>query len=76
MQAGDAWFLNSASQSLGFILADQGFDIWVANVRGTRWSHGHVSLSVKNKVIFLSYVCEMYMNTFLVLHMFVLHELV
>lgn len=47
--AGDAWFLNSASQSLGFILADQGFDIWVANVRGTRWSHGHVSLSVKNK---------------------------
>ncbi|XP_060216762.1 triacylglycerol lipase 1 [Lycium barbarum] len=47
--AGDAWFMNSASESLGFILADQGFDVWVGNVRGTRWSHGHVSLSVKNK---------------------------
>ncbi|XP_055833371.1 triacylglycerol lipase 1 isoform X2 [Solanum dulcamara] len=47
--AGDAWFMNSASQSLGFILADQGFDVWVGNVRGTRWSHGHVSLTVKNK---------------------------
>ncbi|KAK6775867.1 hypothetical protein RDI58_026868 [Solanum bulbocastanum] len=47
--AGDAWFMNSASQSLGFILADQGFDVWVGNVRGTHWSHGHVSLSVKNK---------------------------
>ncbi|OIT26900.1 PREDICTED: triacylglycerol lipase 1 isoform X1 [Nicotiana attenuata] len=47
--AGDAWFMNSASESLGFILAEQGFDVWVGNVRGTRWSHGHVSLSVKNK---------------------------
>nr|GLL47287.1 triacylglycerol lipase 1 [Ipomoea trifida] len=47
--AGDAWFLNSANQSLGFILADRGFDVWVGNVRGTRWSYGHVSLSEKDK---------------------------
>ncbi|KAL9272770.1 Triacylglycerol lipase 1-like protein [Drosera capensis] len=47
--AGDSWFLNSKDQSLGFILADQGFDVWVGNVRGTRWSHGHASLSEKDK---------------------------
>ncbi|KAK4437933.1 Triacylglycerol lipase 1 [Sesamum alatum] len=47
--AGDAWFLDSPNQSLGFILADHGFDVWVGNVRGTRWSHGHVSLSQKEK---------------------------
>ncbi|XP_061373881.1 triacylglycerol lipase 1 [Gastrolobium bilobum] len=47
--AGDAWFLNNPEQSLGFILADHGFDVWVGNVRGTRWSHGHISLSEKNK---------------------------
>ncbi|KAM7251193.1 hypothetical protein ACFE04_023076 [Oxalis oulophora] len=47
--AGDSWFLNSPQQSLGFILADQGFDVWVANVRGTRWSDTHVSLSLKDK---------------------------
>ncbi|KAI3413113.1 Lipase [Psidium guajava] len=47
--AGDAWFLDSKGQSLGFILADHGFDVWVGNVRGTRWSHGHVSLSEKDK---------------------------
>ncbi|KAF4382365.1 hypothetical protein G4B88_011317 [Cannabis sativa] len=46
---GDAWFLNSPEESLGFILADRGFDVWVGNVRGTRWSHGHVSLSLKDK---------------------------
>ncbi|RAL48568.1 hypothetical protein DM860_018310 [Cuscuta australis] len=47
--AGDSWFLNSANQSLGFILADHGFDVWVGNVRGTRWSHGHVFLTEKDK---------------------------
>ncbi|XP_038705883.1 triacylglycerol lipase 1 isoform X2 [Tripterygium wilfordii] len=47
--AGDAWFLDSPQQSLGFILADQGFDVWVGNVRGTFWSHGHISLSEKDK---------------------------
>ncbi|BFG41948.1 hypothetical protein CerSpe_282210 [Prunus speciosa] len=47
--AGDAWFLNSPEESMGFVLADQGFDVWVGNVRGTRWSHGHVSLSEDDK---------------------------
>ncbi|XP_047983051.1 triacylglycerol lipase 1 isoform X2 [Salvia hispanica] len=46
---GDAWFLDSPNQSLGFILANRGYDVWVGNVRGTRWSHGHVSLSEEDK---------------------------
>ncbi|XP_059077369.1 triacylglycerol lipase 1 isoform X2 [Cryptomeria japonica] len=48
-QGGDTWFQNSKEQSLGFILADSGFDVWVGNVRGTRWSYGHVSLSEDSK---------------------------
>ncbi|KAI4298515.1 hypothetical protein L6164_032065 [Bauhinia variegata] len=47
--AGDAWFLNTPEQSLGYILADHGFDVWVGNVRGTHWSYGHISLSEKDK---------------------------
>ncbi|XP_043713736.1 triacylglycerol lipase 1 [Telopea speciosissima] len=46
---GDIWFANSIQQSLGFILADHGFDVWVGNVRGTHWSRGHVSFSEKDK---------------------------
>ncbi|WOL13585.1 triacylglycerol lipase 1 [Canna indica] len=46
---GDAWFANSVDESLGFILVDSGFDVWVGNVRGTSWSHGHSTLSVHDK---------------------------
>lgn len=41
---GMTWLLNSPKESLAFILADSGYDVWIANIRGTKWSKRHVSL--------------------------------
>ncbi|KAH1051606.1 hypothetical protein GLYMA_08G167700v4 [Glycine max] len=38
------WLVNSPDESLGFILADNGYDVWLANTRGTKYSNRHISL--------------------------------
>ncbi|CAJ2645645.1 unnamed protein product [Trifolium pratense] len=43
------WLFNSPDESLGFILADSGFDVWLVNGRGTKYSTMHTSLSPNDK---------------------------
>lgn len=42
---GITWLLLPPDKSLAFLLADNGFDVWIANSRGTKYSSGHASLS-------------------------------
>jgi len=57
LQDGITWLLLPSKQSLAFLLADNGFDVWVANTRGTKYSRQHITLPTNSSVSFCVLKC-------------------
>ena len=45
LESPDSWIINN-EQSLGYLLANSNFDVWVGSSRGTKYSIRHKTLSI------------------------------
>lgn len=43
------WLVNDPEITPAFVLANEGYDVWLANNRGTRYGTAHVSLDTKSE---------------------------
>jgi len=49
-KGGETWVLNSNEDSLAFMMANAGYDVWIGNTRSSNYTFGHLTHTRKDKV--------------------------
>lgn len=49
VDSADCWIMNYANVAPAFQLVRAGFDVWLGNDRGSKYSMGHTTLSTKDE---------------------------
>lgn len=45
LESSVSWLLMGPNLALGYVLADEGYDVWMGNCRGNKYAHTHVKLN-------------------------------
>ena len=50
IDSSDVWVIHERNKTHAFIMADQGYDVWLANTRGNKYSRAHKWLDPENDI--------------------------
>lgn len=49
MEGGETWALNANDDSLAFMMANSGYEVWIGNTRSSNYTFGHLKFTRKEK---------------------------
>lgn len=58
LDTADAWVMNEPSVAPAFVVASKGYDVWLGNSRGNRYSQSHTTYDPKKDDAYWQYSWE------------------